>query len=259
LRPGSHSECPNLLSRPYDARVVRYHRSLVEAEFLERENRFAAQVILDGKKERVHVPNTGRMKELLLPGADVLLLGSDNPERRTRYDLVAVDTPDVSVSVDSRVPNAILSEALADGAIPEFLDYDSVRPEYTWGDSRFDFLLENGDTKALVEVKGCTLVQGDGLALFPDAPTQRGARHVRELTRATREGIESYVVVIVQRSDGRVFAPNDRTDRAFGDALREAQEAGVRVMAYGTMVTREGVDLTGPLDVDLMATLEVVS
>lgn len=226
---------------------------------MERENRFAAQVILDGRQERVHVPNTGRMKELLLPGADVLLLGSDNVARRTRYDLVAVETPDVSVSVDSRVPNTILSEALAARAIPQFLDYDSVRPEYTWGDSRFDFLLENADGKALVEVKGCTLVQDNGLALFPDAPTQRGARHVKELTRATREGIDTFVVVIVQRSDGRVFAPNDRTDRVFGDALREAQEAGVRVMAYGTRVTRGGVDLTGPLDVDLMAALEVVS
>jgi sugar fermentation stimulation protein A len=238
---------------------VRYPQPLLEAEFLERENRFAAQVILDGRQERVHVPNTGRMKELLLPGADVLLLGSDNDARRTRYDLVAVETPDVIVSVDSRVPNTILSEALAAGAIPEFLDYDSVRPEYTWGDSRFDFLLENADGKALVEVKGCTLVQDNGLALFPDAPTQRGARHVKELTRATREGIDTFVVVIVQRSDGRVFAPNDRTDRVFGDALRKAQEAGVRVMAYGTRVTRGGVDLTGPLDVDLMAALEVVS
>ncbi|MCK5251505.1 MAG: DNA/RNA nuclease SfsA [Thermoplasmata archaeon] len=238
---------------------MRYQQPLVEAEFLDRENRFAAKVILDGKEERVHVPNTGRMKELLLPGANVLLLGSDSPDRRTRYDLVAVETPDVSVSVDSRVPNAVLSEALAAGAIPEFSDYDIVRPEYTWGSSRFDFLLENDDGKALVEVKGCTLVQDDGLALFPDAPTQRGARHVRELTRAATEGFDTYVVVIVQRSDGRVFAPNDRTDRAFGDAIREAQEAGVRVMAYGTRVTREGVDLEGPLDVDLMAALEVVS
>ncbi len=226
---------------------------------MERENRFAAQVILDGRQERVHVPNTGRMRELLLPGSVVLLLGSDNPDRRTRYDLVVVETPDVSVSVDSRVPNAILSEALVAGTIPEFIYYDNVRPEHTWGDSRFDFLLENDDRKALVEVKGCTLVKDDGLALFPDAPTQRGARHVRELTRATSEGYDTYVVVIVQRSDGRVFAPNDWTDRAFGDGLREAHEAGVRVMAYGTRVTRKGVDLTGPLDVDLMAALEVVS
>jgi len=239
--------------------VVRYQRPLLEAEFLERENRFAAQVILDGRQRRVHVPNTGRMRELLLPGAVVLLLESDNPDRRTRYDLVAVETPDVRVSVDSRVPNAILAEALAAGAIQEFLDYDIVRPEYTWGSSRFDFLLENDDGKALVEVKGCTLVKDDGLALFPDAPTERGVRHVRELTRATMEGIATYVVVIVQRSDGRVFAPNDGTDRAFGDALREAHEAGVGVMAFGTRVTREGVDLTGPMDVDLQAALEVVS
>ncbi len=257
--PGGHTGGPNLLSGPDDARVVRYHQPLVEAEFLVRENRFAAKVILDGGQERVHVPNTGRMRELLLPGAVVLLLGSDNPDRRTRYDLVLVETPDVSVSVDSRVPNAIISEALAAGAIPEFTDYDNVRPEYTWGGSRFDFLLESDDGKAVVEVKGCTLVKDDGLALFPDAPTERGARHVRELARATKEGFDTYVVVVVQRSDGRVFAPNDRTDRAFGDALREAQEAGVGVMALGTRVTREGVDLTGPLDVDLEAALEVVS
>ncbi len=238
---------------------MRFEGDVREAEFLSRENRFAATVRLDGIEEHVHVPNTGRMRELLVPGALVLLSDRGHPGRRTRWDLVAVRKGTTWVSVDSHLPNRILGQALATGAIPELAHYSSVRPEHTRGRSRFDFFLEGASGSALVEVKGCTLVREDGLALFPDAPTTRGARHVRELGEARAEGLDAYVVIIVQRSDGRLFSPNDATDRAFGDALREAAGAGVKVIAYATDVSTEGVELLGPVDVDLRAALEEVA
>lgn len=237
---------------------MRYRTELVEAKFVLRENRFVALVELDRERERVHVPNTGRMQELLVRGHSVLLLEAEGPGRRTGYDLVAVETPWAMVSVDSRVPNAVMAEALAKGSVPLISGYDRVETEHTWGGSRFDFHLEGPPGEALVEVKGCTLVEENGLALFPDAPTLRGARHVRELAEASATGMNAFLVIVVQRDDGRVFAPNDRTDRAFGDALRAAVEAGVEVMAFLTDVTRDGVDLADQIPVDLTAVLEGV-
>jgi sugar fermentation stimulation protein A len=238
---------------------VRYGRHLVEAEFIARENRFAARVRVDGEEEMVHVPNSGRMRELLVPGADVLLLPSDSPGRRTGHDLVVVDNNGAMVSVDSRVPNAVVEESLADGSLPMASGYQEVVRERSWGSSRLDFHLRGERGEALVEVKGCTLVEDGGLALFPDAPTVRGTRHVRELVRALGTGMDAYVVVVVQRADGRVFSPNDRTDPAFGEALRDAARAGVEVMAYLTDVTREGVTLAEPIPVDLSGTLEAMT
>lgn len=221
--------------------------------FVRRENRFAATVDLNGGRELVHVPNSGRMRELLLPGAEVLLLEARSPTRRTAYDLVAAETSQTLVSVDSRVPNAVVSEALSAGAVPDLEGYPEVSTERTWGGSRFDFHLGGPGGEALLEVKGCTLVEEDGLALFPDAPTLRGARHMRELAHARKGGIPAFVIVVVQREDGRVFSPNDRTDPNFGDAMREAAAAGVRVLAFSTTVTRDGVELASPLPVDLEA------
>jgi sugar fermentation stimulation protein A len=229
-----------------------YGTEPIDGRFIRRENRFAATVDIAGSEERVHVPNSGRMRELLTPGAAVLLIAPPTTRgRRTRLDLVAVSTPGAIVSVDSRVPNRVVAEALAKGSLPGLDGYVRVDSEYTWGGSRFDFHLEGPGVEALVEVKGCTLVEDGGLALFPDAPTSRGARHVRELSQAVETGIRSYLVVIVQREDGRVFAPNDRTDPAFGDALRDAASSGVEVMAFSTRVTRRSVDLGGRVPVDL--------
>jgi sugar fermentation stimulation protein A len=231
----------------------------VDAEFISRDNRFAATVIMGGREERVHVPNTGRMRELLLPGSTVLLHPASSPGRRTAYDLVAVETPGTRVSVDSRVPNAVVAEALEAHALPGVDGYERVRPETPWGSSRFDFHLEGPGGEALVEVKGCTLVEEDGRALFPDAPTVRGARHVEELAKAKRAGMDAHVVVVVQRDDGVIFSPNDRTDPAFGAALRYAAASGVEVTALLTEVTRAGVDLAGIIPVDLDGALEGVS
>jgi len=235
---------------------MRYATELLEAGFVARENRFAATVELDGRLELVHVPNSGRMRELLLPGASVLLLPAEGTTRRTSHDLVAVETPGGLVSVDSRVPNAVVAESLEEGGIPALGEYHRVVREHAWGGSRFDFLLGGHQGEALVEVKGCTLVDEGGLALFPDAPTSRGARHVRELADAVARGMRAVVLVVVQRGDGRVFAPNDGTDPAFGDALRASAASGVEVMAYLTDVTREGVDLGEEIPVDLTAALE---
>lgn len=237
---------------------MRYLSPLVEARFISRDNRFAATVSVDGREERVHVPNTGRMWELLLPGAPVLLHPVSSPGRRTAYDLVAVETPETRVSVDSRVPNAVVAEALEDRALPGVKGYEGIRPEAPWGSSRFDFHLEGPGGEALVEVKGCTLVEEGGRALFPDAPTVRGARHVEELAKAARAGMGAYVVVVVQRDDGVTFSPNDRTDPAFGAALRNAAASGVEVMALLTEVTRAGVDLAGAIPVDLTGAQEGV-
>jgi sugar fermentation stimulation protein A len=179
------------------------------------------------------------------------LLEAPPPTRKTAFDLVAVKAPGVTVSVDSRVPNTLVSEGLSSGSIPGLEGYRELRREHRWNGSRFDFLLEGPNGEALAEVKGCTLVEDDGLALFPDAPTERGARHVRELTTAVDGGTDAFVVVVVQRDDGRLFAPNDRTDPAFGTALRKAAEAGVTVLAMSSEVTREGVYLTTPVPVDL--------
>lgn len=235
---------------------MRYGTELVEGLFVARENRFAATVDLGGRLERVHVPNSGRMRELLIPGAKVMLLPAEGPDRRTAHDLVAVEATGGLVSVDSRVPNAVVAESLVAGTVPGLEGYDRVVREHTWGDSRFDFLLGGPDGDALVEVKGCTLVEEGGLALFPDAPTTRGARHVRELAAAVDEGMRAVLLVVVQRSDGRVFAPNDRTDPEFGDALRTSAAAGVEVKAHLTEVTREGVELGASIPVDLTAVVE---
>lgn len=232
---------------------VMYESELVEAEFLLRENRFAARVRLEGNVERVHVPNSGRMEELLVPGACVLLLPRDGRARRTDWDLVMVRTARGLVSIDSRVPNRLVAEAVAGRRIPQLSGLDEVRAEVVRGTSRLDFLVTGEAGEALVEVKGCTLVLPDGLALFPDAPTTRGARHVRELSTAAGDGVRALVLAVVQREDARLFAPNDPQDPAFGDALREAAASGVEVLAYGTRVSPRGIELAGEVPVDLTA------
>lgn len=237
---------------------VRFEAPPVEGEFVHRQKRFLAMVRVEGRVELAFVPNTARMAELLAPENPVLLMDRGHPDRSTRWDLVAVELPHTLVTIDSRVPNRVVAEALARGDLPELRAYDSVRPERTWGSSRFDFHLSGNGGEALVEVKGCTLVDADGRALFPDAPTARGARHVRELAEGVASGVRGVLIVVVQRGDGRVFSPNDRTDRAFGDALREASASGVEVIARRARVDREGVELGTTVAVDLEGLLQEV-
>lgn len=197
---------------------------VVEGRFLHRPNRFIAQVSIDGKEETVHVKNTGRCRELLLPGATVVLEVSDNPNRKTAYDLIAVYKQKIGlVNMDSQAPNKVVAEWL------KGQDYTKIKPEYTYGNSRIDFYMEKGEEKYLLEVKGCTL-EIDGIGYFPDAPTERGVKHLKELTRAAAEGYHCSVAFVIQMEGVYEVRPYDVTHPAFGEALEEARNAGVDVL-----------------------------
>ena len=214
-----------------------YHR-LSEALFLRRLNRFVAEVSLDGHTHRVHVKNTGRLGELLLPRARVWLEESDNPDRKTRYDLVCVENRGYIVNIDSQAPNPIFREWAERGLWAEGMT--DLKGEVFRGDSRFDFAYMRNGGPGYVEVKGVTLFDDEGVASFPDAPTERGVKHLRGLIAAKQSGCEAGVCFILQRDGVMGMRPNDRTHPAFGDALREAVAAGVTVRALGCRVAPEG-------------------
>lgn len=220
-----------------------------EAVFLSRPNRFIAKVLLDEQEETVHVKNTGRCKELLIPGTRVWLSKSDKTERKTQYDLIAVEKEGrLLINMDSQLPNAAAAEWLPGSGL--FSPEAKLRREITWGASRFDLYVEDGDRKAFIEVKGVTLEQ-DGLACFPDAPTQRGVKHLRELAACLREGYEAYVLFVIQMQGVQAFAPNEATDPAFATALRQAAEAGVKILAYDCTVTPHSLQIKDPVPVHL--------
>ena len=212
--------------------------------FISRPNRFIAQVEIDGAVETVHVKNTGRCRELLVPGTTVYLSDSGNPKRKTRYDLIAVQKGERLINMDSQAPNAAVVEWLRAGHV--FPAGTQFKPEYTYGDSRFDVAAFTPDL-ALLEVKGVTLEQ-DGIVLFPDAPTLRGAKHLREL--AAFEG-ESYILFVIQMEGVDYYAPNEATDPAFAAALRGARDAGVHILAYDCQVTPDSMVLADPVEVRL--------
>jgi len=205
---------------------------LVEARFIKRLNRFVAVVEVDGEQQTVHVPNTGRLRELLVEGAAVLLRRYSSPNRKTQFGLLLVKYGDIWVSIDSaNVPNKIVHEALLEGYFQQFRSYRSICREVTMNKSRFDFGLFSGDSEYYIEVKGVTLVE-NRQAYFPDAPTVRGTRHLEELTQLRLVGKGAGVIFLIQREDADVIRPNDRTDKNFGDALRKAHAAGVDLLAY---------------------------
>ena len=222
----------------------------IPARFLSRPNRFVAQVELDGVETTVHVKNTGRCRELLVPGARVWLMKSDNPSRKTAYDLVAVEKGDRLINMDSQAPNAVFGEWAQAGCFVPGLTL--LKPEYKHGDSRFDFYWEAGDRKGFVEVKGVTLEQ-DGAVYFPDAPTQRGIKHLHGLTTCLDEGYEAAVCFVIQMEQAYFFSPNDETHPAFGEALRQAHAAGVRVLALSCSVTPDSLSISAPVPVRLSA------
>lgn len=227
---------------------MRYH-AVRPARFQSRPNRFIARVELDGREETVHVKNTGRCRELLLPGRTVYLEQSSNPDRKTRFDLIAVDKSGLLINLDAQAPNQVFAEWARAGRFRPNLTL--LRPEITWGSSRFDFYWEDAaGAKGFVEVKGCTLEE-DGLALFPDAPTLRGVKHLRELARAQGEGYACTVCLVLQMKGCRLFCPNERTHPAFGQALREAASAGVQVLAMDCQVAPDRLELDAPVPVSL--------
>lgn len=217
------------------------------ATFLRRPNRFVAHVELEGKEVVCHVKNTGRCRELLVPGCRVWCQRADNPNRKTGYDLICVEKGSRLINMDSQAPNAAVGQWLRSGGLGEIAN---LHPEYTHGDSRFDFAFERGGKPCLLEVKGVTLEQ-DGVCAFPDAPTQRGTRHLLGLTQAARAGFEAYVLFVIQMSGVRYLRPNDETDPAFGAALRQAAENGVKLLAMDCVVTPQAMTLDKPVEIHL--------
>lgn len=222
--------------------------NITPARFLSRPNRFVAQVELDGAETTVHVKNTGRCRELLRPGAPVWLVRSSNPARKTAYDLVTVQKGDRLINLDAQAPNRVFAQWAEAGHFVPGLTL--LKAEQKHGDSRFDFYWEAGDRRGFVEVKGVTLEE-DGAVFFPDAPTERGVKHLRGLTACLDEGYEAAVCFVIQMSDVTFFSPNDRTHPAFGEALRAAHAAGVRVLALACAVTPDSLTITDPVPLRL--------
>lgn len=222
------------------------YRNVKEAVFLRRPNRFLAEVLLDGQKETVHVKNTGRLRELFLPGAKVLLSRGDTPGRKTAYDLISVRSGETLVNVDSQAPNKIAEECL----LSHCPGLTELKAEKTYASSRFDFYGVKDGAPFYLEVKGVTLVR-NGTALFPDAPTERGLKHIRELCSLKRSGTNAGILFIIQRNDATAFSPNRETQPAFAEALREAEKAGVRICALSCDVAPGLVRVRGEVKVNL--------
>ena len=217
------------------------YKNIVAGKFIKRPNRFIAKVEIDGVTETVHVKNTGRCRELLVKGSTVYLEKSNNPERKTRYDLIAVlKNGNNIINMDSQIPNAVTDEWLRKGNL--FSKDAIIRREVTHNKSRFDFYIEDGDRKIFLEVKGCTL-ETDGIARFPDAPTERGVKHINELIDCINLGFEAYILFVIQMKGINHFEPNDCTHKAFGDALRLAQKSGVKILAYDCYVTSDRIEI----------------
>lgn len=221
--------------------------NMVPGIFHARPNRFVAKVELDGIEETVHVKNTGRCRELLPPGARVWCQRAVNPGRKTKYDLIAVEKNGRCINMDSQAPNHAAFQWLRSGGLGEL---DNLRPETVHGDSRFDFSFTLDGRPCFLEVKGVTL-ESDGVCAFPDAPTERGTKHLRGLMRAAREGYGAYVLFVIQMQDVQSLHPNDATDPAFGKALREAAANGVQILAYDCAVTPETMTIRQPVPVIL--------
>jgi sugar fermentation stimulation protein A len=224
---------------------------LIEGHFWQRDNRFRATVTVGDETTKAHVPNSGRLHELLAPGRRVLLASRRTASpRRTAYDLVMVDVDGHWVSMDARLPSRLFGEAVAAGQLEAFRGYTLLRPEVRYGASRLDWRLEGPAGTCYVEVKSVTLV-ANGRGLFPDAPTDRGRRHLHSLIAVVAAGWRAAVVFVIQREDAQGFAPHDAADPAFGRALREAAAAGVEVHAYRCRVSPEAVTIIAPVPVML--------
>ena len=220
---------------------------MVPGIFLSRPNRFIAHIQIDEKPEICHVKNTGRCRELLPKGAKVWCLDALSPTRKTRYDLIAVEKGSRLINMDSQAPNAAAKEWLEQGGLGELSD---LRPETRHGDSRFDFSFTKNGTPCFLEVKGVTL-ETEGICAFPDAPTLRGSKHLRELTKLSSEGYGTYVLFVIQMADVAYLHPNDATDPEFGKALREAAQAGVTILAMDCTVTPDSMKLRDHVEVRL--------
>lgn len=224
---------------------MKYKEPIIQGIFRNRPNRFIAHIEINGETEICHVKNTGRCRELLPEGASVYCADCLSPTRKTRYDLIAVQKGSRLINMDSQAPNVAAAEWLKAGGLGSITN---IKPETTFGDSRFDFSFVKDNKLCFLEVKGCTL-ENDGICSFPDAPTQRGTKHIRELIRLKQEGYGAYILFVIQMSDVVCLSPNDNTDPSFGTALRDAAKAGVEILAYDCTVTPDSMAIRTPVDV----------
>ena len=221
------------------------YSNITKAKFISRPNRFIAMADVDGNETVCHVKNTGRLKELLTENAVVYLEESSNPLRKTKYDLVAAEKDGEIFNIDSQAPNIAAGEYFR-----KIFPDCTVRAEVKYGNSRFDFYIEGKDRKIFAEVKGVTLIK-DGVALFPDAPTDRGVKHIRELVECRKEGYEAYILFVIQTQQVNEFSPNDETHRQFGDALRDAETAGVKILAVNCFVRPDEMTINKEIAINL--------
>ena len=224
------------------------YEHIARARFINRPNRFIANVELDGKEETVHVKNTGRCKELLIPGREVILEESGNPGRKTKYDLICVNKNGRWINMDSQVPNKAAKEWICSGGL--FSEPVEVKTEKTYGNSRFDLYVESKCRKAFIEVKGVTLEEND-MVRFPDAPTLRGVKHMEELIQCMQDGYEAYLLFVIQMKGVRRFEPNWETHQEFGETLCRAAKAGVHILAYDCLVTEDTIEIQDLVPVNL--------
>ena len=222
------------------------YSNIYKGTFLQRPNLFIAICEIDGKEEVCHVKNTGRCRELLVKGATVYLEKSSNPNRKTQFDLIAVEKNDILINMDSQIPNFVVAESLN----KIFSDITFVKQEYKYGNSRFDIYVETETEKIFVEVKGVTL-ENDGVVRFPDAPTERGIKHLKELQKAVKEGYRACVVFLVQMQDVKYFEPNYKTHPEFAEELKKAYKNGVEIFVYDSIVTPDEIELNSPIKIKM--------
>ena len=221
------------------------YKNIVEGKFIKRVNRFVALVRLEDHIEEVHVKNTGRCKELFIEGAKVYLEKSTNINRKTNYSLISIYKDFRLINIDSQIPNYVVHDGLKEGRIGEIGQVDFIKREVTFGQSRFDLYFESKQRKGFIEVKGVTL-ENNGVAMFPDAPTVRGKKHVYELIQAKEQGYEAYIFFLIQMDNITKFKPNVLTDQKFSEALVEAEKKGVKILIYNSLVTKESIQLNKP-------------
>lgn len=226
------------------------YKKVVKGIFLKRPNRFIAQVLIDGKEETVHVKNTGRCKELLVLGANIILEDcSHNKNRKTKYSLIAVWKNDILVNMDSQVPNKVVYDAITQNKIKELLNLDLVKREVTYGNSRYDIYFENENKKGFMEIKGVTL-ENNHIAMFPDAPTSRGTKHVLEMIEAVKNEYRGIIFFLIQMKGPKVFRLNKEMDKKFSDAVKLAKEKGVEVLVYDSIVNENSISIGSQIKID---------
>lgn len=222
--------------------------NVTEAIFIKRPNRFIAHVLLNGNEEIVHVRNTGRCREILIPGTKVILEKSKNENRKTRYSLVSAYKGDMLINIDSQIPNAVVYEGIKNKKVNELLNICSLKREVFYGNSRFDLYFETQNDRGFIEVKGVTLEE-NGVTMFPDAPTERGTKHVREMMKAVQEGYKGYIFFLIQLKGAKYFTPHEKMDKEFASALKLAAESGVKILAYDSFVTKDEIVLSNEVDI----------